>query len=181
MEATDVVTSPQAAVRLLGDLVPAEATVLVVGGEGLVARGRTAGFIVTRSADDKPAAVIQGFDPEVGWKQLAEASFALHDRASRGWRPTPTGRSRSPAVSLRATAPSCRPCTSRSDGCRWSRASPSLRSSRRRSSVSVPTKPLFIGDRLDTDIRGANRVGMESVLVLTGIDGPKQLLAAAAG
>jgi hypothetical protein len=41
-------------------------------------------------------------------------------------------------------------------------------------------KPLFIGDRLDTDIRGANRVGMDSVLVLTGIDGAKQVLAATA-
>ena len=40
--------------------------------------------------------------------------------------------------------------------------------------------PLFIGDRLDTDILGAHRAGMDSVLVLTGIDGAKQLLAAAA-
>ena len=40
-------------------------------------------------------------------------------------------------------------------------------------------KPLFIGDRLDTDILGANRAGIESVLVLTGVDQAKQLLAAA--
>jgi hypothetical protein len=37
---------------------------------------------------------------------------------------------------------------------------------------------LFLGDRLDTDIVGANRAGMSSALVLTGIDGPKQVLAA---
>jgi hypothetical protein len=37
--------------------------------------------------------------------------------------------------------------------------------------------PLFIGDRLDTDILGANRAGIPSALVLTGIDGPKQALA----
>src|SRR5690606_39952942 len=40
------------------------------------------------------------------------------------------------------------------------------------------TRPLFLGDRLDTDIVGANRAGIESVLVLTGVDGPKQVLAA---
>jgi hypothetical protein len=36
---------------------------------------------------------------------------------------------------------------------------------------------LMIGDRLDTDILGANRAGMSSALVLTGIDSAKSLLA----
>jgi hypothetical protein len=36
----------------------------------------------------------------------------------------------------------------------------------------------MIGDRLDTDILGANRAGIASALVLTGIDKAKQLLAA---
>jgi hypothetical protein len=40
------------------------------------------------------------------------------------------------------------------------------------------SRPLFLGDRLDTDILGANRAGIASALVLTGIDGPKQVLAA---
>jgi len=37
---------------------------------------------------------------------------------------------------------------------------------------------LMLGDRLDTDIKGANRSGIQSVLVLTGIDQAKQVLAA---
>jgi len=73
----DVVTSPQAAMRLLRERVPAGATVLVVGGEGLVVEVEKAGFSVTRSADDAPAAVVQGFAPEVGWTDLAEAAYAL--------------------------------------------------------------------------------------------------------
>jgi hypothetical protein len=40
---------------------------------------------------------------------------------------------------------------------------------------------LYVGDRLDTDILGANRAKMRSALVLTGIDGPKQVLAAPEG
>ena len=38
--------------------------------------------------------------------------------------------------------------------------------------------PLFIGDRLDTDIAGAQAAGIDSVLVLTGVDRPKHVLAA---
>ncbi|MBU4466205.1 MAG: HAD hydrolase-like protein, partial [Actinobacteria bacterium] len=41
--------------------------------------------------------------------------------------------------------------------------------------------PLFIGDRLDTDILGAERAGIRSALVLTGIDRPKHVLAAPPG
>src|SRR5664279_1804287 len=78
----DVVTSPQAAVRLLASLVPAGATILVVGGDGLTSVVTAAGFVVTRSALDSPAAVVQGFAPEVGWTQLAEAAFALQGEGS---------------------------------------------------------------------------------------------------
>jgi ribonucleotide monophosphatase NagD (HAD superfamily) len=30
-------------------------------------------------------------------------------------------------------------------------------------------RPLIVGDRLDTDIEGANRAGVDSLLVLTGV------------
>ena len=39
-------------------------------------------------------------------------------------------------------------------------------------------KPLIVGDRLDTDIEGANRAGMDSLLVLTGVDGIEEALRA---
>ena len=39
-------------------------------------------------------------------------------------------------------------------------------------------RALMIGDRLDTDILGANRAGIPSILVLTGIDRAKQVLGA---
>jgi len=37
---------------------------------------------------------------------------------------------------------------------------------------------LMIGDRLDTDMKGARAVGIASMHVLTGVDRPKQLVAA---
>ena len=38
--------------------------------------------------------------------------------------------------------------------------------------------PLVVGDRLDTDIEGAGRVGCDSLLVLTGVATPEEVLAA---
>ncbi len=40
-------------------------------------------------------------------------------------------------------------------------------------------RPLVVGDRLDTDIEGANAGGVDSLLVLTGVTDAAQLLAAA--
>jgi glycerol 3-phosphatase-2 len=174
----DVVTSSQAGVRLLATLVPAGSTVLVIGGLGLTSIVEQAGFTVTASADDSPAAVIQGFSPDLGWTQLAEASFALAD-ASVPWVATnmdwsiPVERGiapgngtlvaavhqavgRMPVVAGKPERPIFDAAVARFGG----------------------ERPLFIGDRLDTDIKGANDAGIPSVLVLTGIDQAKQVLAA---
>ena len=77
-------TSPQAAIVLLEELVPAGSTILVVGGEGLTSVVEAHGFRVTRSAEDGPAAVIQGFHPSVAWTDLAEAAYALKVPADGG-------------------------------------------------------------------------------------------------
>jgi hypothetical protein len=39
-------------------------------------------------------------------------------------------------------------------------------------------RPIVVGDRLDTDIEGADAVGCDSLLVLTGVTSPAELLAA---
>ncbi len=172
-----VVTSPQAAVRLLAGLVKPGSTILVVGGEGLTSEVEKAGFTVTRSAEDAPAAVIQGFAPEVGWKDLAEAAYAIQ----RGipWVATntdwtlPLERGTAPGngtlVSAVHTAVGILPEVA---------GKPEVPIFTEATTRFGAKHPLMLGDRLDTDILGANRAGMPSVLVLTGIDGPKQVLAA---
>lgn len=178
--AEDVVTSPQAAMRVMVDLVPAGSTILVIGGEGLTDEVEKAGFTVTRSAEDNPAAVVQGFSPEVGWPQLAEAAFALQgEHSERPWVATNTDWTIPVA---RGTAPG--------NGTLVSAVHTAI--GRLPVVAGKPEVPMFevavdrfgaeqtlvIGDRLDTDILGANRAKLKSVLVLTGIDGVKQVLAA---
>lgn len=183
VKAGDVVTSPQAAVKLLGGLVPAGSTVLVVGGAGLLDVVIAAGFVPTDSADDSPAAVIQGFAPEVGWKQLAEASYALaRDADGNGipWVATntdwtiPQERGIAPGngtlVSAVHTAVGILPVVA---------GKPEVAIFDEATARFGAKAPIFIGDRLDTDILGANRAGIPSVMVLTGIDGAQQVIAAA--
>jgi glycerol 3-phosphatase-2 len=176
----DVVTSPQAAVRLLASTVPAGSRILVVGGDGLTDELQRAGFTVTRSAEERPAAVVQGFAPEVGWTELAEAAFALQGGdAGIPWIATntdwtlPLARGTAPGngtlVSAVHTAVGRLPLVA---------GKPEVAIFEEARVRFAAQSPLVIGDRLDTDILGANRAGMASVLVLTGIDQAKQVLAA---
>lgn len=182
----EVVTSPQAAMQLLGGQVDPGALVMVVGGEGIEVELRKRGYRVTRSADDAPDAVVQGFTPEIGWKELAEAAFALNahggpDAATPGipWIATnmdwtiPVARGIAPGngtlVSAVHTAVGRFPLVAGKP------ETPIFEEARRRFEAATP---LVVGDRLDTDILGANRAGMASAIVLTGIDRAKQLLAA---
>ncbi|OAH51892.1 HAD-IIA family hydrolase [Microbacterium oleivorans] len=178
----EVVTSPQAAVRLLRDRVPEGATVLVVGGDGLVFELEKAGYTVTRSADDRPAAVVQGFAPEVGWAQLAEAAYALalpEDQGGIPWIATNTDWT---IPQARGIAPGNGTLVSAVHTAVGRLATVAGKPERPIFDEAVARfgarHPLFIGDRLDTDIAGAQAAGIDSVLVLTGIDRPKHVLAA---
>ncbi|MGN8554193.1 UNVERIFIED_CONTAM: HAD-IIA family hydrolase [Microbacterium sp. SLM126] len=181
----EVVTSPQAAMRLLAHRVAPGSTILVVGGDGLVDEVTKAGFVVTRSADDAPAAVVQGFAPDVGWTQLAEAAFALKVPEEEGGIPWIATNTDWTIPQARGVAPG--------NGTLVSAVHTAIgRLATVAGKPEVPIfeeavarfgakHPLFLGDRLDTDILGANRAGIDSALVLTGIDRPKHVLAAPQG
>ena len=172
----DVVTSPQAAVRLLGQHIPEGSLVLVVGGTGLTQELEKAGYSITRDASNNPAAVVQGFAPEVGWVDLAEASIALHNdipwiATNTDWT-LPVARGLAPGngtlVAAIHTAVGRLPIVA---------GKPETAIFDEAVSRFSAVSPLFVGDRLDTDIVGANPAGIRSAFVLTGVDRPKQLLA----
>ncbi len=168
--------------RLMRDLVPAGSTLLVIGGEGLVVEVEKAGFVVTRSADDHPAAVVQGFAPEVGWVHLAEAAYALATPVEEGGIPWVATNSDWTIPQARGIAPGNGTLVSAVHTAVGRLATIAGKPERPIFDVAVARTgaqtPLFIGDRLDTDIQGARTAQMRSLLVLTGIDRPKQILAA---
>lgn len=181
----DVITSPQAAMRLLAGLVPPPATLLIIGGDGLVDEAEKAGYTVTRSAEDSPAAVVQGFAPEVAWTDLAEAAFALkvpEDEGGIPWIATNTDwtipRERGVAPGNGTLVSAVHTAIGRLATVAGKPEVPIFEEAMARFGAA---KPLFIGDRLDTDILGAVRAGIDSALVLTGIDRPKHVLAAPEG
>jgi HAD superfamily hydrolase (TIGR01450 family) len=176
----DVVSSGQSGVELLQTLVAPGSKVLVVGGEGLRFYTEAAGFALVDSADDAPAAVIQGFAPDVSWRHLAEASFAIQRGAkwvatNQDWT-LPQERGMAPGngtlVSAVHTAVGQLPLVAgKPEPAIFGTAVQRFQAKR----------PLFIGDRIDTDIVGANRAKMPSVLVLTGVSRAKEVLAAKEG
>ncbi|HEY3503012.1 MAG TPA: HAD-IIA family hydrolase [Actinocatenispora sp.] len=177
-EAAEVTTSAQGAGALLAERWPAGSVVLVVGSEALAAEVSDAGLVPTRTADDKPVAVVQGYGRDVGWAQLAEATVAI--RAGATWiatnldstLPSPRG----PLPGNGSIVAAVANATGRRPDLVVGKPEPALfrQSAQRRHGA----RPLVVGDRLDTDIEGGNRAGMPGLLVLTGVTTPAELLAA---
>ncbi len=176
-EAEQVITSAQTAARLLSEHLEPGSRALVVGTDGLAQEVREVGIGVTRSADDRPAAVIQGHSTDTGWAQLSEAALAV--RAGALWI----------ACNIDATFPSERGmmigngsmvaavanATGKTPLVAGKPAAPLMADAIARSRAQ---NPLVVGDRLDTDIEGAHAVGIDSLMVLTGVNNARDLLAA---
>lgn len=177
----EVVTAAQASAALLADVLPAGSAVLVVGAEGLADEVAAVGLRPVRSADARPAAVVQGYAREVGWEQLAEASVAL--RAGARWvatnRDATIPSSRGPLPGNGSLVAALVTAVRREPDSVVGKPHPRLhQESVRRTGAR---RPLVIGDRLDTDMAGAVNGGAHSLLVLTGVTEPADLLLAAPG
>ncbi|MEV4492999.1 HAD-IIA family hydrolase [Micromonospora coxensis] len=177
-EPAEVLTSAAAAAELLRDRFPAGAPVLVVGAEALRAEIRAAGLTPVARADESPVAVVQGYGPQVGWVDLAEASVAI--RAGATWIATNTDRTlpsgRGPLPGNGSLVAALRHALDRAPDVVVGKPEPALFATAARRAGQGRT--LVVGDRLDTDIEGARRAGLDSLLVLTGVSDVPELLAA---
>ena len=165
-ETSDVVTSSQAG-----------APVLVVGTDALRDEVLAVGLTPVASAADRPAAVIQGYHPELPWPLIDEAGFAI--QAGALWVATNTDSNRPTDRGLVAGAGAqigaLRQAVTVDPEVAGKPHPPLLTETVRRLGAA---DPIFVGDRLDTDIDGAAAVGMASLLVLTGAHGKRELVAA---
>lgn len=177
--AADVVTSAQAAAGLAVRRFGGGARIVCVGGPGLEWALGDAGLLRV-GPDDAPDAVVTGYGPDVPWHLIMRAATVV--KAGVPWIATntdstiPTTHGVAPGhgalVDLIAAFAGTRPDVAGKP------ARPLLDETVRRMSAD---HPLMVGDRLDTDIVGARNAGVDSLLVLTGVTGLEELVAALPG
>ncbi len=176
-----VFTSARGAAELLAADLPEASPVLVIGAEALRGEIRSVGLRPVDRADDRPLAVVQGYGPQVGWADLAEACVAI--RAGARWVATntdttlPSSRGPLPGNGSLVAALTTALAGRRPDTV-VGKPSPALFEVA--AARSGARKALVVGDRIDTDIEGAARAGMDSLLVLTGVGTAADLLGAQA-
>jgi glycerol-1-phosphatase len=173
----DVVTSPQAAARLLADKLPPGAKVLVIGGIALRLAIRERGLIPVSSAAEHPQAVVEGYMPGLDYQAFAEGGLAVRAGAlfvgTNADSTLPTQRGIQPGngslLRVIAHATGIEPVIA---------GKPELPLHHESIIRTGARQPLVVGDRLDTDIEAANRAGADSLLVLTGVSRPAELVTA---
>ena len=175
--AVDVVTSAQAAARVLAGWLDPGAEVYVIGGPGLHRALAQRGLRGVSERTPGIAAVVQGYSPDVPWHQVIDGAILV--REGLPWvasntdltLPTPAG----PGPGNGTLVDLVARFADRDPVVAGKPESPLFEETRERMGANAP---IVVGDRLDTDIAGAVRLGWSSLLVLTGVTGLAELVRA---
>jgi len=176
----DIVTSAQSAARLLQEQLQPGAAVLIVGTDSLAAEVRKVGLKPVRQWSDGPVGVVQGHSPQTAWPDLAEAALAI--RGGALWvaanvdKTLPSERGLLPGNGAMVAA--LRSATDRKPQVAGKPEPTLLMDALARGKFRTP---LVVGDRLDTDIAGANAAGLPSLHVLCGVSTAADTVRAAVG
>ena len=176
-EAADVVTSAQAAARLAVDRAGPGARVVCLGADGLREAVREVGLTPV-GVEDEAAAIVTGYGPDVRWSEIMRAAVRIRDGlpwvASNTDLTFPASFGIAPGHGVQVEM--LRSFAGVEPAIAGKPARPLLDETVRRVGGR---RPLMVGDRLDTDIEGARAAGFDSLLVLTGVTGLPELVAAA--
>jgi glycerol-1-phosphatase len=166
--ADDVVTSSQAAARVLRDRHGAGAAVAVLGTDGLLEALREQDLEPVDVDVDRAVAIVSGYAPEVRWSVIMQAAVRI--RNGLAWVATntdptlPTGDGPAPGhgtlVKMISDFAGVTPVVAGKP------EKPLFDETLRRVGG---TRPLMVGDSLHTDIAGAHNAGTDSLLVMTGV------------
>ncbi len=175
--ASDVVTSAQAAARLVSERCDAGALVFVIGGSGLYQALEELGLLGTQDVTVGASAVVTGYAPDLAWRTVVEGSVLIRQGvpwvASNTDRTIPTPHGPGPGAGVLVAAISgyagVQPVVAGKP------EPPLFLETQRRCGGR---RPLVVGDRLDTDIAGATRAGLDSLLVMTGVTGLDEVVQA---
>jgi glycerol-1-phosphatase len=178
-EVDDVVTSAQAAARLVQERFGVGARVVCLGADGLEAALRFAGLEPV-GVEDEAVAVATGYGPEVRWSAIMRVAVRIGEGlpwvASNADHTIPTAFGVAPGHGVQVAM--LRDFTGVEPVVAGKPERPLLDETIRRVGGR---RPLMVGDRLDTDIEGARRADVDSLLVLTGVTGLSELARAREG
>lgn len=178
-EAEDVVTSAQAAARLLAERWGPGARIARVGGPGLDESLLALELVPVDVTEPEAVAILTGYGPDVRWREITHAAVRIRDGLP--WVATntdatfPTDYGLAPGHGAQVELLS-----------RFADVVPTVAGKPSRPLLDETVRrvggnrPLMVGDRLDTDILGARNAGCDSLLVLTGVTGLSELVAAPA-
>ncbi|HET7357722.1 MAG TPA: HAD-IIA family hydrolase [Nocardioidaceae bacterium] len=173
----DVVTSAQAAARLLADKLPPGAPIFVIGGIGLYDALAERGLRGVQDVADRPEAVVSGYHPDLRWRTVVEGAVLVRDGlpwvAANTDLTMPTTLGEAPGNG--ALVEVVTRFSGRCPQVAGKPAPPLFEETVRRVGGD---RPLVVGDRLDTDIEGAANAGLDSLLVMTGVTGVEELVGA---
>jgi 4-nitrophenyl phosphatase len=162
-----ILTSALVSAAYLADVAPSGSRVYAIGEEGIQRALAERGFVLD---DEQAEYVIVGWDRDLTWDKLATASLLIHDGAGfLGTNPDvtyPTERGPVPGNGALLAA------VEASTGVKpvvIGKPEPWMYEEALRRMDATPETTAMIGDRLDTDIAGASRAGLSTVLVLSGI------------
>jgi len=178
-----VVTSSQAAAAYLAQRLPKRTAVLAVGGPGVAQALTEVGLApirVSELAGTSVEAVVQGLGFDVSWRELAEVGYLVEGGAT--WvvtnldRMLPTSRGPAPGngalvAAVQTATTACPHVVGKPGAALFDLARATLGTDH--------AETLVCGDRLDTDIEGANAAGLDSLFVLSGASRLKDLAFAA--
>jgi HAD superfamily hydrolase (TIGR01450 family) len=173
----DVVTSAQAAARVLAERLDPGARVVLLGADGLREALEQEGLVPVPVSEEDAAAVVTGYAPDLRWRDIMRGAVRIRDGlfwvASNTDRSIPTAYGVAPGHGVLVD-------TIRN----FSGVEPVVAGKPQRPLLDETVRrvggerPLMVGDRLDTDIEGARNAGLDSLLVLTGVTGLAGLVGA---
>ena len=173
----DVVTSAEAAARLIADRFPQGSDVLVVGDTGLRQAVRRMGLRPVTVADQATVAVVQGYSRSINRDLLDQGALAVARGAfyvagnADATAPGEWGNAPANGAFVRVIA--------HATGVEPVIAGKPMRPLHQEGILRTGAiDPLIVGDRLDTDIEGATVHGAAGLVVLSGVATPHDLVAA---
>ncbi|MFN8378406.1 MAG: HAD-IIA family hydrolase [Anaerolineae bacterium] len=169
-----VITSGVVTIRYLKSHLPLGSSIYVVGGDGLHALVQEAGFVLS---DTDVAAVVAGIDRqftyEKAWRatRLIRAGALFIGTNPDKTFPMPDGPSPGAGSILAMLA-----AASGQEPLVMGKPAPHMFEAALDVLGTAPSETLMVGDRLDTDIVGARLAGLQTALVLTGIESRESIL-----